>query len=171
MGWESEQENLPESVDWTKRVLYSIPVLLVLMSIVIAVRHDDKSHETRARVKHILISTENANAEQRAAAYEKVLDVRGQLEEGADFDKLAKKYSDDTTSRDEGGLLPWYTREQTVKSFDAYLWTGEIGKISQPIQTEFGYHLIWILKREISTTEQYERDLHDRLNENKKSGK
>lgn len=164
MGWESDQENTPEPVDNAKRVWYGILIAMVIMFVLLAVTHEDRSYNSRAKVKHILVTAPQGNAELRAAALEKAIDVKRQLDEGADWDKIASLYSDDETNRDNGGVLGWAMREEFVESFDAYLWVGEIGAISDPIETQFGYHLVYIMEREISDAEAYELNLNERVN-------
>lgn len=68
-------------------------------------------------------------------------DVYGQLESGADFAALAKKYSQDTGTKEDGGK---YTalRGQTVGPFDATAFNLRLGVFSHPVKTEFGYHII-----------------------------
>ena len=171
MKWESDQENIPESVDYTKRVIFAIPVVIVLMAVFMTVTHEDKSINSRVRVEHILLVTEKGDLEKRKAQHLKILDLKRQIDEGADFNAMAKKYSEDDTSRDNGGTLGWFEREETVKAFDEYIWAGRIGVVSDPIETVFGFHLIKVVRREISTAEQYEFSLHERLNEKNKQSK
>lgn len=169
MGWESEQENLPERVDYTKWVLYAIPVLLVVMFVLLAVTHEDTHYNSRVKVKHLLVAATFGKVEEFEAALEKVLDIKRRLDEGADFAEMTAQYSDDYTNSDKGGMLGWVEHDKMVDAFDAYLWVGKVGVVSDPVETEYGYHLIVILDREISEAEQYQLDLNDRLNETNRS--
>ena len=144
MKWESEQEKIKEPVDYMKRVIFAIPICVVLMMIAMAVMHEDEHYNSRVRVKHILATAQKGSTEERAAALEKITDVKRQLDEGASFGKMAAQYSDDDTNRDDGGLLGWFEHGETVEAFDAYIWVGAIGTVSDPIETGFGYHLIYI---------------------------
>ena len=163
MEWESNQEEVKEPVDYMKRVIYAIPVCVVLMMIAMALMHEEQHYNSRVEVKHILVAASNSNVEEKAAALEKVIDIKRQLDEGASFKKLAAEYSDDETNRDKGGELGWFERGESVKTFDAYIWVGEVGVVSDPIETIFGYHLIIIMDREISDSEQYQINLNERL--------
>jgi parvulin-like peptidyl-prolyl isomerase len=81
-------------------------------------------------VRHILVKT-------RAQAQ----DLRNQLEGGADFAALAKQHSTDTGSKDSGGKLT-INRGQTVAPFDKQAFDLAKNELSQPVKTEFGFHLI-----------------------------
>lgn len=82
-------------------------------------------------VAHILVKTKK-----------EAMDIRKQLDNGADFAALAKKYSTDAASAKNGGDLGTYPRSQWVKPFGDALWTLKTGEISQPVQSQFGWHII-----------------------------
>lgn len=63
------------------------------------------------------------------------------------FAQLAKQYSTDPGSRDKGGDLGWFRKGQMVAPFDAYAFSAPIGKISKPIKSAFGYHIIQVEAR------------------------
>lgn len=81
-------------------------------------------------VRHILVKT-------KALADE----IYGQLAGGGDFTALAKKYSEDPGSKDQGGKLT-VARGQTVAPFDQTAFLLKVGAISRPVKTEYGYHII-----------------------------
>ena len=85
--------------------------------------------ESRA-VRHILVKTK-AEADK----------IQSQLESGADFAKLAKESSLDPGSKDQGGKLT-ISRGQTVAPFDKAAFALDTNELSDPVKTEFGYHLI-----------------------------
>lgn len=87
-----------------------------------------KQEEVRAR--HILVKTE-----------EEAKKVRKELEEGGDFAELATKYSQDRGGQD-GGDLGYFTRGQMVKPFEDAAFSMEAGKLSEPVKSDFGWHLI-----------------------------
>ena len=93
-------------------------------------------------VRHILIAVKKKDG---TVDYPKskaqALDVYAQLKAGADFAALAKKYSQDTGTKDNGGK---YTalRGQTVPTFDATVFNLNLGVLSLPVKTEYGYHII-----------------------------
>ena len=111
-----------------------------------------------ADVRHILISTQNGVS--KDAAKKKAENILQQLRNGADFAKLAKENSEDPGSKDNGGL---YTSDQlplssTDPAFKKAALTLPINKISDLVETSFGYHIIRVEKR---TELKYEDILKD----------
>ena len=92
----------------------------------------------RRRARHILIE---AGADD-AAARNKAEDVPAKAKAGEDFGKLASEYSDDPGSRAAGGELGWATRQSFVQPFADALFAMQVGEISDPVKTQFGYHVI-----------------------------
>ena len=85
------------------------------------------------QVRHILVKKE-------ALANE----IHTKLENGGDFAKLAKQYSEDTASKAEGGKFEAF-KGKTVAPFDKFVFAADTGELSQPIKTEFGWHVIEVL--------------------------
>ena len=84
-------------------------------------------------VRHILFAKDQ---EQKAE------DVKKQLEDGADFAKLAKEYSQDPGSAENGGDLGCLGKGETVPPFEEAAFGAEEGEIVGPVKTEFGYHIL-----------------------------
>jgi peptidyl-prolyl cis-trans isomerase D len=98
--------------------------------------------ETR-HAHHILIPVNGANAAKAdAAALAKAREVQAQLKAGKDFGALAKQYSSDTASAAQGGDLGWAARTAYVPAFADALFSMQPGQISEPVKTQFGYHII-----------------------------
>lgn len=75
-------------------------------------------------------------------------EVRKQLLAGASWEELAKKYSQDTGTKNKGGDLGWFGRGQMVKEFEDAAFSLKIGEISQPVKTQYGWHIIQVLGHE-----------------------
>ena len=103
------------------------------------------------KVRHILISpetTDDMSTEEQTEAEEKAKkeaeDLIKQLDDGADFEELAKEYSDDTGSASDGGLIDYFNRDDNMD--EAFLNASidlEEGKYTEePVQSSYGYHII-----------------------------
>ena len=80
-----------------------------------------------------------------------------------DFAMIAKNQSADPGSKDDGGDLPPFPRGQMVKEFDEAAFTLPVDKISHPIKTRYGYHIIQVKKREIPALEDVKEDITEQL--------
>lgn len=87
-------------------------------------------------VSHILV-----------AELETALEVIDKLNEGENFGELAKEYSTDPGSKDNGGSYGFIERGRMVPEFDQAAFSLEVNEISEPVQTDFGYHIITITDR------------------------
>ena len=78
-----------------------------------------------------------------AQALARIIEVQQKLGAGGDFTALAAQYSDDPGSKTQGGDLGWFARGQgLVKEFEDAAFSLPVGKVSDPVKTQFGYHLI-----------------------------
>jgi peptidyl-prolyl cis-trans isomerase D len=95
------------------------------------------------RARHILIKVAaNADAKSDAAALKKAQELLAQIRKGADFADLAKKNSDDSGSATQGGDLGFADASAYVKPFADVLFKMKPGEVSEPVRTEYGYHII-----------------------------
>lgn len=92
---------------------------------------------------HILIMVdENASPEDTLAAYKKIMDIRQKAINGEDFGKLAEQYSQDPSAKENKGNLGFFTSFRMVYAFETAAYHTDLGEISKPVRTRFGYHLI-----------------------------
>lgn len=78
-----------------------------------------------------------------------ILDLRNRIvEDGEDFAVIAADYSDDASNAASGGDLGWFGSGRMVPEFEEAAFSLEIGEVSEPISTTFGYHLIEVLEKD-----------------------
>jgi peptidyl-prolyl cis-trans isomerase SurA len=112
---------------------------------------------SQTNVSHILIRPSEILT--LAEAKEQADDVYQLLEQGGDFAELAKGYSEDPGSALNGGALGWSTPDQFVAEFAQVMAVTEIGQISEPFQSEFGWHILLVQDRR-------EQDMSDEARRN-----
>ncbi len=74
--------------------------------------------------------------------------VEQKLKVGGDFAALAKQYSDDTGSAQNGGDLGWFARGEMVTEFETAAFSATVGTITAPVKTQYGYHIIQVLAKD-----------------------
>jgi peptidyl-prolyl cis-trans isomerase D len=111
----------------------------------------------QVKVRHILISVpKGADAKTDAAAKAKAEDVLKQLRAGGDWAALAKKYSEDPGSKETGGELGMLQHGVTVPEFDKAAFSLSPGQISEPVKTQFGYHIIQTEEKQTAHTKPFD---------------
>ncbi|MBP1994813.1 peptidylprolyl isomerase [Paenibacillus eucommiae] len=126
----------------------------------------DKDTYTSVTLRHILIGLEDDNYEPlrtEAEALKRAQEVQTKLKNKGDFAALAKEYSDDPGSSDLGGLIEDAPLTSFVEEFKVASSKLPIGTISDPVLTDFGYHIIKVESRDIQTLEQVKEDLKTEL--------
>ena len=86
--------------------------------------------------RHILIGTDNEDAEATALA------ILARLDEGEDFETLVAEFSEDAGTSGQGGDLGWVSKGLLVGSFEDTLFSMAVGDVRGPVETDFGYHII-----------------------------
>lgn len=95
------------------------------------------------RAAHIMIQVpEEAEEAEVEKARKKILDIRQQIMNGADFKLLAEKHSNDTYSASRGGDLGYFTAFNMVYPFESAVYNLKEGEVSQPVRTKFGFHIV-----------------------------
>src|ERR1051326_3885108 len=103
------------------------------------------SGEQEVHARHILVETEDQAKK-----------IEDQLKKGADFAELAKKESKDPGASD-GGDLGFFTKDQMVPEFSAVAFALEPGKISDPVKTQFGWHVIKVEEKRARKAPDFEQ--------------
>ncbi|MDQ2068770.1 peptidylprolyl isomerase [Natronospira bacteriovora] len=123
------------------------------------VRRGDQLIVQERRSRHILIRPSEVLLPEQAQL--RLVDLRRRIvEEGESFSELAREHSQDPGSASLGGDLGWQTRGQFVPAFDQKLDQMEIGEISEPFQTQFGFHIVQLME-----TRERDRTLDARRNQ------
>jgi len=111
----------------------------------------------RVHVEHILLMTVGKTDAEVSEIKQKAEDILKQAKKpGANFEELAKKYSEDPGTKDKGGDLGWVTQGQTVKEFETTAFSLPKGTISDLVKTEYGFHIIKVLDKETAHTKPFE---------------
>ena len=116
--------------------------------------YDEKISE-ELNVKHILIipevkdgASDSEKTDAETAAYNKAIDLINMLNQGADFEQLAKDNSQDTASAANGGVINNVTKEGYVTEFYNAAYNLEEGKYTTtPVKSQYGYHIIYLVKK------------------------
>jgi peptidyl-prolyl cis-trans isomerase C len=132
---------------------------------------EHKAEFERVRAKHILIRAQGAPTgvqpgkkdltDQEALA--KAQEVRKKLLAGADFATLARQESDDSGAPSNGGDLGAFGRGQMVPQFEAAAFGLKPGEISEPVKSQFGYHVIKVDAHEFKSLDEARADVEKRL--------
>jgi parvulin-like peptidyl-prolyl isomerase len=115
----------------------------------------------QVKVSHILIqfnvpAGETVTDAIKAEAKKIIDDVASQLKNGADFAELAKKYSQDTASAPNGGDIGYVSTGQTVPEFETAAFALEVGKVSDVIETTYGYHILKVTEKKAAYVQTYD---------------
>ena len=100
------------------------------------------------KASHILIKLDqDASPEDTAAAYKRAVRVKKNLENGQDFELMAKQYSDDPSAKTNAGNLGYFTAFYMVYPFESAAYNTEVGEISDIVRTQFGYHVLKVVDK------------------------
>ncbi|MBF0437167.1 MAG: peptidylprolyl isomerase [Magnetococcales bacterium] len=116
--------------------------------------HDSQSSAYRYKLRHILITVGNKHDDKSSLA--KIKELQDKIKGGAAFDQVAREYSEDDASVKEGGDLGWMEPDAILPAFAAALKNLTKGQISQPIKSQFGWHLLKLDDKESSNPNSFE---------------
>ena len=117
---------------------------------------DEYKVENRVHVEHILFKTVGKTDAEIAEIRQKAEDVLKKAKSGANFEDLAKKFSEDDGTKPKGGDLGWIVEGQTVPEFQQAAFTLPKGSLSDLVKTQYGFHIIKVLDHEQAHTKSFE---------------
>ena len=111
-------------------------------------RQDFQNSQYDVRAKHILIKLPpNASPEDTAKTYNKLAEARKRIKNGESFEKIAREMSEDPAVKRNGGDLGYFNLFRFPYPFEKAVYSLKEGQLSQPIQTNYGYHLIYLVDK------------------------
>jgi peptidyl-prolyl cis-trans isomerase SurA len=109
---------------------------------------------SQTKVRHILVKPSEILTDDQAR--QRMVDIKARIAAGEDFEALAREYSEDIGSAAEGGELGWTSPGQMVPEFENTMASTEIGVVSPPFRSQFGWHILEVLDRR-------EKDMSDEM--------
>jgi peptidyl-prolyl cis-trans isomerase C len=130
-----------------------------------------KNEFETVHAKHILIRFQGSSVPVRPGqkdltvdeALAKAQEIRKKIQDGADFATLAKAESDDVQSGAAGGELGPFRHGQMVPSFETAAYALKPGELSEPVKSQFGYHIILVVSHDTKPFEEVRAELENRM--------
>lgn len=124
-----------------------------------------------ATVRHILLKTQSETDSAKQVIRKKMEEILARAKSGEDIAELATKYSEDTGSKNNGGLYKNFGRGRMVKPFEEAAFSVPVGEISDIIETRYGYHILKVIERKKETRplENIHQNLEAKIKRNKQS--
>ena len=184
LAYEARRRHLDQAPETKQKIALQIDNLLaseLYRTVTATVKTDEaalrayydqhKSESEAVKASHILIRFKSSPAPARAGQKElteeealaKAKEIREKLVKGADFAELARTESDDTGSGANGGSLGTFGHGQMVGPFEEAAFSLPVNEISQPVKTQFGYHLIKVQEHANKTFEELKDQIENRL--------
>ena len=137
---------------------------------------DKRPSRGEVKTAHIMVKFPSpvgkSSIEEKILVKQKIDDIYNKIiTESADFAEMAKQYSDDKNNSSKGGVLPWFGSNKMVASFeDAAFSLNNIGDISRPIETPYGWHIIKLIDRKgLGSFEDEESEIKSRVEKDTRS--
>lgn len=106
------------------------------------------------RASHILVLVdEGASPEDTLAAYTKIQDIKARLTAGEEFAKVAQRFSEDPSVKENYGDLGYFSAFRMVYPFENAAFNTPVGAVSKPFRTRFGYHLVKVVDKRVNRGE------------------
>ncbi len=119
-----------------------------------AVKQMGQEQEVHAR--HILIRAAAGDEKASKAAEDKIKAIIARLKKGEDFEKVAKEVTEDPSGKANGGDLGYFSKEQMVPEFSNVAFKLEKGQISEPVKTQFGWHVLKVEDKRVKPMPKFE---------------
>ena len=135
---------------------------------------DKRPNRGTVQVKHIfLISNDKTDSAKAAAAEARAAEIYQRLTAGEEFDQLARQFSEDKNTAEQGGLLPPFGLNAMMTAFeDASFGLDNPGDFSKPFQTSIGWHIVQLVeKKPMATFEESKRELEQKISRDSRSAK
>lgn len=127
-------------------------------------KYDTDTPGARVRARHILMGfPQQATQEQRDSVRRRMDSVLTRVRAGEDFAALARQYSQDAGTAQNGGDLDWFERGQMVKPFDDAAFSLDPGEVSGIVESPFGLHIIKVEDKEIPSFEDVRADFESQI--------
>ncbi|HKK10163.1 MAG TPA: peptidylprolyl isomerase [Bacteroidales bacterium] len=128
----------------------------------------------RAKVAHILLLlTKAESATDSMAVKNKIDSLHQAIENGAEWEAMVKKYSDDKASAKQGGELPWFESNRMIPAFvEATFSLKKTGDISEPFKSKFGWHIVKLIDKEpVGSFEDNKAEIKKQITRNDRADK
>ena len=112
--------------------------------------------EKEVHARHILFRAPTGDEKAGKEAEEKVKAVIVRLKKGEDFAKVAEEVTEDPSGKANGGDLGYFTKEQMVPEFSEAAFKLDAGQISEPVKTQFGWHVIKVEEKRTKPAPKFE---------------
>ncbi len=109
------------------------------------------AEDKTASVRHILLLAQGKTDAEKAEARKKIEEILAKAKAGEDFAALAKQYSEDPGSKDNGGLYEDFGRGAMVKPFEDAAFSVPVGELSGIVETTYGFHILKVVDRKKET--------------------
>ena len=167
----AEAKKMADSDTFKRRIAFAREKLLMedmLQSVGKAALTDEAMHKVydeavkqmgevqEVHARHILIRAAPGDEKASKAAEDKIKAVIARLKKGEDFEKVAKEVTEDPSGKANGGDLGYFTKEQMVPEFSDVAFKLEKGQISEPVKTQFGWHVIKVDDKRVKPLPKFE---------------
>ncbi|MCP4482248.1 MAG: hypothetical protein GY817_05630 [bacterium] len=115
------------------------------------------------RARHILLKFDKAKGE--SATLKQAKKIKKEIDNGADFATMAREHSEDEWTVDSGGSLGLFIRGQMIPAFENVAFSMSVGEVSDPVKTQFGYHIILCQEKRMEQQKEFDEVLKNQLKE------